>query len=363
MPEVGVIAIGRNEGERLRRCLNSVVGCTGCVVVYVDSNSTDGSVAMAREMGAEVVELDMSIPFSAARARNEGFERLMRVAPDVTFVQFIDGDCEVVAGWMDTARAALEARPELAIVCGRRRERYPEKSIYNRLADIEWNTPVGDVKACGGDAMMRVDAFRQVCGYNPAVIAGEEPEMCVRLRAKGWKIARLDAEMTIHDADMTRFGQFWKRMVRGGHAYAEGAWMHGRPPERHWVKQVRGVVLWAIVIPVTIVLFAALGSLLWPLWLAALAMLCSYPLQIARIAIRDGNRRKLPPSDAWAYATSVMIGKFAQAIGALKFWTGKLRGKRSALIEYKSSPSSPSPSSPSSPSSPTVTGNPGAASN
>src|SRR6476661_3641199 len=249
MADLGVIAIGRNEGERLRRCLTSVVGRPGCVVVYIDSNSTDGSVAMAREMGAEVVELDMSIPFSAARARNEGFERLTRVAPDVTFVQFIDGDCEVVAGWTDTARAALEARPELAVVCGRRRERHPDKSIYNKLADIEWNTPVGDAKACGGDAMMRAEAFRQVGGYNPAVIAGEEPEMCVRLRAKGWKIARLDAEMTSHDADMTRFGQFWKRMVRGGHAYAEGAWMYGRPPERHWVKETRGIVVWGIAIP------------------------------------------------------------------------------------------------------------------
>jgi GT2 family glycosyltransferase len=317
-----------------------VVGQPGCVVVYVDSNSTDGSVAMAREMGAEVVELDMSIPFSAARARNEGFERLMRVAPDVTLVQFIDGDCEVVAGWMDTARAALEARPELAIVCGRRRERYPDKSIYNKLADIEWDTPVGDARACGGDAMTRVEAFKQVGGYDPAVIAGEEPEMCVRLRARGWKIARLDAEMTIHDADMTRFGQFWKRMVRGGHAYAEGAWMHGRPPERHWVRQVRGIVIWAIVIPLMIVLLATLSAmlrpLLWPLALASVALLLLYPLQITRIAIRDGKRRKLSPRDAWAYAASVTIGKFAQAIGAMKFWTGKLRGKRSALIEYKS---------------------------
>jgi GT2 family glycosyltransferase len=269
----------------------------------------------------------------------------MRAAPDVRFVQFIDGDCEVVAGWMETARAALEARAELAIVCGRRRERYPDRSIYNRLADIEWNTPVGDAKACGGDAMVRCEAFNQVGGYDPAVIAGEEPEMCVRLRAKGWRIARLDAEMTIHDADMTRFGQFWKRMVRGGHAYAEGAWMHGRPPERHWVKQVRGIVIWAIVLPVMIVVLFALGALFRPLSLAALALVCLYPLQTARIAIRDGKRRKLPPHDAWAYAASVIIGKFAQGVGAMKFWTGKLRGKRSALIEYKSAAQSPAPAS------------------
>jgi GT2 family glycosyltransferase len=182
---------------------------------------------------------------------------------------------------------------------------------------------------------MRVEAFRQVGGYNPAVIAGEEPEMCVRLRQNGWKVARIDAEMTVHDADMTRFGQFWKRMVRGGHAYAEGAWMHGRPPERHWVREMRGIVVWGIVIPVMIVVLALLALLYWPLSFGAIALVCLYPLQVARIAIRDGRRRKLPARDAWAYAASVVVGKFAQAIGAMKFWTGKLRGKRSALIEYK----------------------------
>jgi hypothetical protein len=163
--------------------------------------------------------------------------------------------------------------------------------------------------------------------------------MCVRLRARGWKIARIDAEMTVHDADMTRFGQFWKRMVRGGHAYAEGAWMHGRPPERHWVKEIRGIIVWGIIWPVTILSLMIASLFFWPvrlpLALAALALTLLYPLQVIRIVRRDGKRRKLAPHDAWAYAASVMLGKFAQAIGAMKFWTGKLRGKRSALIEYK----------------------------
>jgi GT2 family glycosyltransferase len=335
MTDLGVIAIGRNEGERLRRCLTSVVGRGDCVVIYVDSNSTDDSVATARAMNAEVVELDMSLPFSAARARNAGFERLMQVAPDAKLVQFIDGDCELAAGWIDAARDALARRAELAIVCGRRRERFPERSVYNRLADMEWNTPVGDARACGGDAMIRVEAFQQVGGYNPAVIAGEEPEMCVRLRQRGWKIARIDAEMTLHDAAMTRFGQYWKRAVRGGHAYAEGAAMHGRPPERHWVREVRGTIIWGIAIPLMIVVLAALAPIFWPLAFAALALLLLYPLQIARIALRDGRRRRLATREAWAYATAVTIAKFAQAVGAMKFWIGKLRGKRAALIEYK----------------------------
>src|SRR6185437_294270 len=163
MSDIGVIAIGRNEGERLRRCLASVVG-RGMTVVYVDSNSTDGSPAVAREMGAEVVDLDMSLPFSAARARNAGFARLMQIAGETKFVQFVDGDCEIVANWIATAEQTLNSHDDVAVVCGRRRERFPDKSLYNRLADVEWNSPIGGAKSCGGDSMMRVSAFQKANG-------------------------------------------------------------------------------------------------------------------------------------------------------------------------------------------------------
>jgi glycosyltransferase involved in cell wall biosynthesis len=73
--KVGIVAIGRNEGERLRKCLQSVIECAA-LVVYVDSGSTDNSVAMARGIGSDVIELDMRVPFTAARARNIGFEQM-----------------------------------------------------------------------------------------------------------------------------------------------------------------------------------------------------------------------------------------------------------------------------------------------
>ena len=161
--------------------LASVAG-QGTTVVYVDSNSTDGSVDLAGAMGADVVELDMSQPFTMARGRNAGWARLDEINPDIRFVQFIDGDCELITGWLELAYEVLESRPEVAVVCGRRRERYPERSMYNRLADIEWNSPIGEAKYCGGDAMIRVEALRQIGGYNPTLIAGEEPDLCVRLR-------------------------------------------------------------------------------------------------------------------------------------------------------------------------------------
>ncbi len=238
---LGAVAIGRNEGERLRRCLVSLIERVEHTV-YVDSGSTDGSVELARSLGVAVVALDLSVPFTAARARNEGWTALRRVHPDLEYVQFVDGDCEVVEGWLETAHATLAGRPQLGVVCGRRRERFPEASIYNRLADIEWDTPVGEADACGGDAMMRLAALVEVGGFDPTVIAGEEPELCVRLRRAGWRIERLGTEMTLHDAAMSHFSQWWRRALRAGHSFAEGAHRHGGAPERHWVRESRRIL-------------------------------------------------------------------------------------------------------------------------
>ena len=323
---VGVIVIGRNEGERLRRCLESVKGLHS--VIYVDSSSSDGSVKLARDLGVDVVELDMSQPFSAARARNEGFEFMSRQHPAIEFVQFVDGDCEIVEGWVTRAVHELEMKPEIAVVAGRRRERFPCRSLFNRLCDIEWNTPVGQAKACGGDALMRAAAFRQVGGYDPKVIAGEEPELCVRLRANGWVVQRIDAEMTLHDAAMTRFSQWWRRMERSGHAYAQGAAIHGRPPEMHWVKESRSILFWGALYPVCLLLLAIITQG-WGLCLAAAYLVPMYR------ASRHYRTRGLNAGQSALAAFFDVLAKFPQTLGVFRFHWNGLRSKESTLIEYK----------------------------
>jgi GT2 family glycosyltransferase len=325
--DLGAVVIGRNEGDRLIACLDSLVGKVGRVV-YVDSGSTDRSVEEAEARGAEVVALDTTIPFTAARARNAGLDRLMERAPAPRFVQFVDGDCEVVDGWLDRANAALESRPELAVVCGRRRERFPEASIYNRLADLEWDTPVGDAEACGGDALMRVEALRAVGGFDPSLIAGEEPDLCLRLRLEGWKVARIDAEMTRHDLAMTRFGQWWKRHVRAGFAYAEGAFRHGKTPGRPWVRQALSNAFWGLAWPIGCLVLA------WPTGGLSVLGLLGYPL-IALRAARGRSRRGTPAGPSAAFGISCAASKLPQAIGGLRFALDRLRGRRSGLIEYK----------------------------
>jgi GT2 family glycosyltransferase len=321
-PAIGAVIIGRNEGSRLHRCLASIPPAVA-PVVYVDSGSTDGSPAAARAAGAQVVALDMERPFTAARARNAGFAAL-RDAGAVDLVQFVDGDCELQPGWIDTAAAFLQANPRAAVVCGRRRERFPEASVWNRLCDREWDTPVGRAQACGGDAMMRADAFAAAGGFDPTLIAGEEPELCVRLRAAGWEVWRIDAEMVLHDAAMTRFSQWWQRMRRSGHAAAEGAAMHGRSPERHGVSQTRRALGWGLALP-TLVGLGALHSL----W--ALALLLSWPAQVTRLALHEGAGRR----DAWVWAAFITLGKFPEALGILEYHLRRLSGQRRGLIEYK----------------------------
>lgn len=322
--KVGVVAIGRNEGERLGKCLRSVIP-SAALVVYVDSGSTDGSVSMARSAGSEVVNLDMQVPFTAARARNEGFKRMRQSAPDLPYVHFVDGDCEVVAGWIETAVVFLDAHCDAAVVCGRRRERYPTRSIYNKLCNIEWDTPVGETKACGGDALMRADAFEQVGGYRTELIAGEEPELCVRLRAAGWRIWRLDSEMTLHDAAMMRFGQWWRRTLRSGYGCAQGAYLHGASLERLYVWESLRAWLWGVWLPLGCLLcgltFSPWG---WASWLI-------YPLQMLRQTVRNPG----PLRERALLALFQLLARFPESWGQMKFMRDRLLGYHARLIEYK----------------------------
>lgn len=336
MSQIGLVAIGRNEGERLRRCLESAIAKVDRIV-YVDSGSTDGSVEFARSLGVDVVELDPSKPFTASRSRNEGFDRLVEIEPNLKYVQFIDGDCELVEGWIERAQQTLDARPDVAVVCGRRFELFPDRSIYNKLCHIEWNTPVGEAKACGGDAMMRPSAFQQVRGFNPTLIGGEEPELCVRLRNEGWKILRIDADMTWHDVNIQRLGAWWKRNRRTGHAYAEGAWMHGRTPEKHWVRESRSIWFWGLAIPLG-VLATLVPTHGWSLW-----VLLIYPVSIARTFLRSRSQQGLNTQDALLFSTFCSLAKFPLLQGLVQFHFNRLRGRKTQLVEYKGVPAIESP--------------------
>ncbi|WP_375391698.1 glycosyltransferase family 2 protein [uncultured Sphingomonas sp.] len=330
---VGVVVIGRNEGERLRACLRSIPPANARV--YVDSGSIDGSCALARSLGFDVVELASPPGFTAARARNEGVERLLAARPDLAFVQTIDGDCVLHEGWLDRALSDMAGDARRAAVFGRRRERFPAANLYHAATDHEWNVPLGEVAACGGDALLRIAALREVDGYDGALIAGEEPEMCLRLRQRGWRIWSNGAEMTLHDIAMTRFAQWWRRSQRTGFAFAQLVRMYGSTADAHWRRLMRSALAWsAIAVAPVGLLVAALAMRQPALAVVALAFAALLGVQVVRLArqqraVGSGWRNAL----LWGWL--IIAGKLAQSQGWVQFQLQQLLKRRTGLIEYR----------------------------
>jgi GT2 family glycosyltransferase len=299
--------------------------------VYVDSGSKDDSVEYARSMGCDVLRLDDTRPFSAARARNEGFARLMKLDPKVPYVQFLDGDCEMASGWLEAGVAALAANNEVGVVCGRVREVNPEGSVYNKLCDLEWQQTPGIVLTSGGRFLTRAEVFTEVGGFREEVIAAEDDEFCVRVRRQGWKIMMLDSEMALHDADMKHFVEWWLRAFRTGHAYGQVADLHGKTDDRYFVDDCRRIWIWGLFLPLTMLALAP-----FTMWITLAILLGLYIVQFDKIYIR-GRKRGWPRRDARIYAFFTVIAKFPMLEGLLAYYRRKWRGYRPTLIEYKRS--------------------------
>jgi len=331
-PGIGVVVIGRNEGDRLKASLASLRGIEH--IVYVDSGSTDGSQDYARAQGVQVIGLPVPPKFTAARARNAGIEALLKAAPDLTKIQFVDGDCTVEPSWIETASASLNADPKLGGVFGRRREVAPDRSLYNRICDVEWNVPIGPTLATGGDAMFRVEALTAVSGYDPSLIAGEEPDMCLRMGRKGWRFARIDAPMTRHDAQILRFGQWWRRAKRAGFAAASHVARHGKSSLPGDIGQVKRMIAWGGVLPLLFLLLLLLGLADYHFALAALLVPLLLVAQWLRLSLAEC--RNMPTLSLAMEAGGLrVIHQFAAMAGLLSYWAGRTLGRDRGIIEYR----------------------------
>lgn len=330
---IGVVVIGRNEGERLRVCLASLSDVQARV--YVDSGSTDGSCALARTLGFDVVELTLPPGFTAARARNAGIERLVEQSPGLAYVQTVDGDCEVRTDWLENARRGLEEDGERAVVFGRRRERYPRANVYHTACDDEWNVRVGEVLSCGGDALFRITALKEVGGFNPLLIAGEELDLCLRLRQHGWCIWSSGCEMTLHDVAIERFQQWWRRSRRTGFAFAELVDMHQAGADPAWSRLLQSALTWSVV--ALVALTAAIFGLAWQQPVAvkiAVFFSAMFVLQLVRMALRQRGRVD-GLGNGFKLACMIMVAKAAQSVGWVQYKLNRVTGAPTSIIEYK----------------------------
>jgi cellulose synthase/poly-beta-1,6-N-acetylglucosamine synthase-like glycosyltransferase len=329
-PVLSVVVIGRNEGARLLRCLQSVRAMASpggpIELIYVDTASSDGSAEHAAELGANVHVVGPQQP-SAALARNVGW-RAARAA----VILFLDGDTILYPRFVADAWSQLDD-PRVAVVCGQRREAEPRASVFHRVIDLDWLRPAGPTAFCGGDALVRRCVLDEVGGYDETLIAGEEPELCSRLRARGYVVLRVDLPMTLHDLGIRRWSQYWRRALRSGHAYAEVAERTASSAAPLWGDVVRRNRVHAITVLGLPILGAALS---WSTgshfpWLVVIAVL-------AALVLRTAWRARWRSDDLGTlllYAVHSHLQQLPILVGQMSFYWNRRRGRRRRLVEYK----------------------------
>ena len=326
---MGIVVIGRNEGPRLASCLDRCA-LLDRPVVYVDSGSVDGSVALARQLGVSVVELDPARPFSAARARNEGFAALVSAHAAVSLVQFLDADCTLLPGWLDAAEASSRADPLRAVVIGPLQERHPDASVYNRMCSLEWKSPPGDLAnfgSLGGIMLVRADVFSSVGGFDEQVIAGEDSG--IRRSRRGRRFQG-HQDRRAHGDPRRRHPQLRPMVEARGPCRAcdRPAIQPARPRRRCGLRtRAPERAFWGVACRRQYSCSRTATHGLSLLLAGGYAVLGQ---RIARYRLRQGDSRR----DARLYARFVVIGKFAEAIGLLRFHLNKTAGKFT-IIEYK----------------------------
>jgi cellulose synthase/poly-beta-1,6-N-acetylglucosamine synthase-like glycosyltransferase len=331
LPALSVVVIGRNEGQRLVRCLKSIASIhsahEGIEIIYVDSSSSDGSVEAAARLGAQTIALDAERP-TAALGRNAGWKQAR-----AEYILFLDGDTILHPDFPARAFAAILADDSIAAVWGHRREIHPETSVYNHILDLDWIYAPGPAEFCGGDVLMRRAALEAAGGYDGTLIAGEEPELCRRMRALGYGILHIDAPMTGHDLEMRRFGQYWKRALRAGHAYAEVSSRFRRTGDPFWqsvrIDNLRRGGFWTLSFLTAVVLSGVLRSVLPAvLWLALLLVL----------SLRSAMKARWKSQSGWTlflYGLHSQLQQVPILIGQLGFDLDPRKGRQRKLIEYK----------------------------
>lgn len=326
-PLVSVVVIGRNEGQRLAACLKSIKEVTLPIeLIYVDSNSQDGSPELAEGLGAKVLRVNPQRP-CAAIGRNAGWR-----AATTPYILFLDGDTLLHPDFLQLALNEMTDET-VAAVCGHLRETYPEHSLYNRVLDLDWISPTGIVEFCGGNALMRRRILEQVDGFSENLIAGEEPELCQRIRAQGKVILHIDQPMARHDLAITQFQSYWKRALRTGHAYAEVSQRTKKTAFPLWQQNCRSNAINAMVL-IGLLLASVLCSIITGSILAIAGLLFAYTFLILRSAYR-ARWKNAPPFTLLLYGVHSRFQQIPIACGQLSYWYHRFRNKQQRLIEYK----------------------------
>jgi glycosyltransferase involved in cell wall biosynthesis len=203
---VDVVIIARNEATRIAACIESVLSATASRfqdsrVVVVDSNSEDGTAAIAARYPVKVYRY-RARRMTAAAGRWIGFQQT-----NARYVLFLDGDCELVPSWLELAVDTMDETPTAGVICGAR------QNAYLRPDGIELHDAGTDL---GGTALYRSEALISTKGFNPFIIGGEEQELAARIEAHGFQLLATEALMSVHHtAPKESVPGIWRRYRSG----------------------------------------------------------------------------------------------------------------------------------------------------
>lgn len=324
-PKISFVIIGRNEEKHLAACIESIMRVNYPAeqkeVIFVDNDSTDGSLAVAAKFPIKTIALKQQ-PSTPGLARNAGLH-----AACGAFVHFVDGDMTVDEEWLRNALPVFEDA-EVASVVGRLQEINPHKTLYNRFFDIGWRTaPLGEIENPGGGGMFRAALLRELGGYDATLFGAEEIDIGYRFRQRGLKNIRIPALMVRHDMDMKSFGHFWRRGVRDGFyemtmitRYFNWSWP--LPQDYVWKMNLQIIAMLGVIVALARQpnLSLAITALLLPLF---------FIIKKARYYRRVTGERKW----GWLAAAFNYLSMLPIAWGELKFLRAQLakRLKRLSL--------------------------------
>ncbi len=192
---ISIIIIGKNEGGKLIKCLESVSNLIHSnkeilfEVIYIDSNSTDNSIVNARNFGDNIRIYKINGKTNAAIARNIGAKE---AKGDVLF--FLDGDMEVNITFLN--HAVSNGQLTYDVVTGHINDYiYNDEGIFQRvkLRTYKENIPVElqIINTLGGVFLIKKRIWNTIGGMRTKYKLNEDFDISFRLRKNKIKLVRL----------------------------------------------------------------------------------------------------------------------------------------------------------------------------
>lgn len=198
---LSVIIVARNEERNIVRCISSVLKATASLkdveVLLVDSNSSDNTIEIAKQFPINIIRLKNGWQLSPSAGRFSGVNNTLG-----EYILIIDGDMELLDGWVDFALNYFMDHNKVAAVMGRHYDRYIQANMsYSSPQlrnDYKYSDKVEKIKYAFGSAIFRRSALLEVGNFHPYLRGEEEAEISYRLLKNGYELCILPHDAIFH---------------------------------------------------------------------------------------------------------------------------------------------------------------------